>query len=107
MGENVEISFPAPAASGPSITKAILGEAALVDDFVIWRIPMLKSGEDSGTLEFSAHADSAELFPATFKATQRTPTCLIEVLGCYHQESGEEIGFACESSRTYEFTISI
>jgi len=104
--ENVLICFPASASSRPSVASASPGEAGYKDGMVMWHIPVFDSSEGSGTLEFSASADSASLLPGKFEATQSgTTRCPMEILECYHQARSDAIDFACEKKVTYELNI--
>mmetsp|Transcript_70597 Transcript_70597/g.147867 ORF Transcript_70597/g.147867 Transcript_70597/m.147867 type:complete len:549 (-) Transcript_70597:70-1716(-) len=104
--ENVMISFPASAGSRPSVSSASPGEGSYRDGRVVWHIPVFDKGEGSGTLEFTAAADSASLLPGRFEALQTgTTRCPMEILECYHQTSKDAIDFACEKRVIYELEI--
>eukprot|EP00933_Yihiella_yeosuensis_P060591 TRINITY_DN6333_c2_g1_i1.p1 TRINITY_DN6333_c2_g1~~TRINITY_DN6333_c2_g1_i1.p1 ORF type:complete len:566 (+),score=157.09 TRINITY_DN6333_c2_g1_i1:113-1699(+) len=106
--EDVYIRFPASASARPSIASASPGEAGYDAGAgqVVWRIPVLDSSEGTGTLEFSAAADSASLLPATFEAVRRGSTkCPMDILECYHQERKDAIDFLCQKSCVYSLRI--
>merc|ERR1712071_586758 len=104
--ENVLICFPASASARPSVSSVSPGEAAYRDGRIMWHIPVFDKSEGSGTLEFTAAANTASLLPATFEAQQTGITrCPMEILECYHQESKEAIEFACEKKVSYELKI--
>eukprot|EP00928_Gymnodinium_smaydae_P078967 TRINITY_DN6300_c0_g3_i1.p1 TRINITY_DN6300_c0_g3~~TRINITY_DN6300_c0_g3_i1.p1 ORF type:complete len:547 (+),score=143.28 TRINITY_DN6300_c0_g3_i1:108-1748(+) len=106
--EDVRISFPGAAAAravtnisaepGEGVNQAGMG--------VQWLIPRLDGNESTGTLEFTAACDAAQLFPFQFDAVRRGETkCLMNILSCYHQERKDQIAFACEKTSTYSFKI--
>lgn len=106
--EEVHIRFPAPPSSRPAIQSVDVGEAEFDAGAkqLHWYIPTIDANESSGTLEFSASADQASLLPFTFEAVRRgKTTCPMMIEECYHQGSREQIGFACEMSSQYEFTV--
>lgn len=106
--ENVCIAFPASDSSRPSVSSASPGEAAHRDGQVVWHIPVFDASEGSGTLEFTANADTATLLPATFEATQSGITrCPMEILECYHQAGKDAISFACEKRVAYNLKIGV
>merc|ERR1719221_806422 len=99
------ICFPVSGGARPQVASASPGEAAYKDGQVIWYIPVFDSSEGSGTLQFTANADTASMLPATFEATQSTTRCPMDILECYHQSSKDAISFACEKRVTYELRI--
>jgi len=107
--EDVHITFPCPPSGRPSIVSAEPGEAVYDagNHQVHWMIPSMDSGEgSSGTMEFTAAADTASLLPYQFVATRRGATkCPMEILECYHQEKKDAITYAESKSSTYIFTV--
>jgi len=106
--DEVIVRFPAAPSSRPQISNAEPGEAVYDTGTqqIFWQIPLLDKNESTANLEFSASADSASLLPCTLQAVRRGQTkCPMEITECYHQESSNEIAFACEQMSTYELTI--
>eukprot|EP00413_Alexandrium_margalefii_P010001 CAMPEP_0204529846 /NCGR_PEP_ID=MMETSP0661-20131031/10289_1 /ASSEMBLY_ACC=CAM_ASM_000606 /TAXON_ID=109239 /ORGANISM="Alexandrium margalefi, Strain AMGDE01CS-322" /LENGTH=570 /DNA_ID=CAMNT_0051535897 /DNA_START=86 /DNA_END=1795 /DNA_ORIENTATION=- len=106
--EDVHIRFPAAPSSRPCISSVEPGEA-LYDpgtQQVHWQIPQLDKSESTGTLEFSANADSGSLMPFMFEAVRRGQTrCPMDILECYHQARKDAISFTLEKSCVYELRI--
>jgi len=106
--DEVIIRFPAAPSSRPQISNAEPGEAVYDTGTqqIFWQIPLLDKNESTGTLEFTASADSASLLPCTMQAVRRGQTmCPMDITGCYHQETNSEISFTCEKTSTYELSI--
>ncbi|CAE8587504.1 unnamed protein product [Polarella glacialis] len=106
--EEVYIRFPATASSRPIISSCSPGEAGYdaAAGQVVWRIPVLDKTEASGTLEFSASADSASLLPGSFEAVRRGQTkCPMDILECYHQERKDQISYTLEKVSVYALRI--
>jgi hypothetical protein len=106
--EEVHVRFPAPPASRPAIQSADVGEANYDagTQTLHWYIPRIDASESSGALEFTAGADQASLLPFTVEAVRRGRTlCPMVIEECYHQNSREPLGYACELSSIYEFTV--
>merc|ERR1719499_104063 len=103
--ENVTVCFPVSTCSQPNLADAWPGEATYRDGQVIWYIPSFGSNERRGTLQFTASTDLASMLPASFVATQSSTRCPMDILECYHQESKNAIGVACERTVTYELKI--
>uniref|UniRef100_A0A6T1LR22 Coatomer subunit delta n=2 Tax=Alexandrium monilatum TaxID=311494 RepID=A0A6T1LR22_9DINO len=108
--EDVHIRFPAAPSSRPSISSAEPGEAVYDPGTqqVHWQIPQVDKSENTGTLEFSASADTASLLPFTFEAVRRGQTrCPMEILECYHQARKDAISFALDKCSIYELRIGV
>lgn len=106
--EDVYIRFPAATSSRPAIASASPGEARYDSGAgqVVWRIPVLDKNDASGTLEFTATADSASLLPASFEAISRGQTkCPMNILECYHQERKEALAYALDKACVYSLKI--
>jgi len=106
--EDVHIRFPATQSSRPAISSAEPGEAIYDPSMqqVHWQIAQLDKSESTGTLEFSAAADSASLMPFTFEAVRRGQTrCPMDILECYHQARSDPISFTLEKACIYELRI--
>jgi len=106
--EDVHVRFPAPASARPSVASVQPGEASYDAGAqeVHWHIPVIDKDEDTGTLQFTASADTASLLPFTFSAIRRGWTkCLVDIVECYHQERGDAISYLCEKSSTYQLTV--
>lgn len=106
--EDVHIRFPASQSSRPAISSAEPGEAIYDPSMqqVHWQIQQLDKSESTGTLEFSASADSASLMPFTFEAVRRGQTrCPMEIVECYHQARKDPISFTLEKASIYELRI--
>jgi len=107
--EDIHIVFPCPPSGRPSIVSAEPGEAVYDagNQQVHWAIGQIDSSEGtSGTLEFTAAADTASLLPYTFTAVRRGQTkCPMEILECYHQERKDALTYHLNKSSTYIFTV--
>jgi hypothetical protein len=107
--EDIHIAFPCPPNARPSISSAEPGQATYDagNQQVHWVIPSIDSREgSSGTLEFSAAADTATLLPYQFQAVRRGATkCPMEIVECYHQADKSSISFALEKTSTYIFSV--
>jgi len=107
--EDVHITFPCPPSGRPCIVSVEPGEAVYDagNQQVHWAIPSMDKGEGTtGTLEFTAAADTATLLPFQFLATRRGITkCPMEILECYHQESKDVINYALSKTSTYIFSV--
>jgi hypothetical protein len=107
--EDVHITFPCPPSGRPCIVSVEPGEAVYDagNQQVHWAIPSMDKGEGTtGTLEFTAAADTATLLPFQFLATRRGMTkCPMEILECYHQERKDVINYALSKTSTYIFSV--
>lgn len=107
--EDIHIVFPCPPNARAAIVSAEPGRAAYDagNQQVHWAIPNIDSNEgSSGTLEFSAAADTASLLPYQFTAIRRGQTkCPMDILECYHQSEKSSISYALEKTSTYVFTV--
>jgi len=107
--EDVHIVFPCPPSGRPVIASVEPGEAVFDagNQQVHWHIPTMDSKEgSSGTLEFTAAADTASLLPYQFTALRRNQCkCPMEILECYHQERKDPITYALSKSSTYTLTV--
>jgi len=107
--EDVHITFPCPPSGRPVIASVEPGEAVFDagNHQVHWHIPQMDNNEgNSGTLEFTAAADTASLLPYQFVATRRGASkCPMDILECYHQERKEAIPYALTKTSTYLFTV--
>lgn len=106
--EDVHVVFPCPPSGRPNILSAEPGEAVYDagNQQVHWHIPSIDRGSSSGTMEFTASADTASLLPYQFVATRRGQTkCPVEILECYHQERKDAITYALTKNCTYTFVV--
>lgn len=107
--EDVHIIFPCPPSGRPAISSADPGEAVFDagNHQVHWHIPQMDSREgSSGTLEFTAAADTATLLPFSFTGLRRGACkCPIEILESYHQGTKDAISVALSKTSTYHFTV--
>jgi hypothetical protein len=107
--EDIHITFPCPPNARPAISSADPGQAVYDagNQQVHWAISSIDAREgSSGTLEFSAAADTATLLPYEFVATRRGATkCPMDILECYHMTEKTSIPFALEKTTTYMFSV--
>jgi hypothetical protein len=106
--EDLHIVFPCPPNARPVIASAEPGQAVYDagNQQVHWAIPSMDSNESSGTLEFTAAADTASLLPYEFSAVRRGATkCPIEIMECYHQADKTSINYAVDKKTQYLFTV--
>jgi len=106
--EDVHIVFPCPPNARAAVASAEPGQAVFDagNGQVHWAIPNIDSTESSGTLEFTAAADSASLLPYEFSAIRRGATkCPIEIVECYHQADKTSINYAVDKKTQYLFTV--
>merc|ERR1712045_1091588 len=106
--QDVHIRFPANPGHRPAVQSAEPGTAEYESGAanVHWHIPVLDSTEANGNMEFTAACDASSLMPFTFQAVRKDQTkCPVNIIECYHQERGEQIGFVCNKACIYELTI--
>lgn len=107
--EDIQVAFPCPPSGRPQIQSAEPGEAAYdaSNQQVVWHIPQIDSRNgSSGTLEFSATADTASMLPYMFTAIRRGSTkCPMDILECYHQERKDAITYDLTKQTKYIFTV--